>query len=118
MAGSDWGQFSSSTAEAARYFNDSLLQVVQAGDLALSGVSAVGEATVSSARASADAMKRAVHESLGHEDDEIHVVLPDEDLEGLAKKYGVSKRDLIRVNSLNRRSLRPGQELIIPGKKI
>ena len=35
-------------------------------------------------------------------------------MECLAEKYGVSKRDLIRVNSLNRRSLRAGQELIIP----
>jgi hypothetical protein len=72
----------------------------------MSGVSAVGEATVS-------AGKWVIHESLGP-DDELHTVLPDEDLECLSKQYGVSKRDLIRANSLNRRSLRAGQSLIIP----
>ena len=88
-------------------------QVVQAGELAASGVSAVGEATVSAATATADAVKTAVNESLGAEG-EVHVVLPDENIDVLAEKYGVSKRDLIRVNSLCRRSLRAGQELIIP----
>ena len=47
-------------------------------------------------------------------DREVHVVLPDENLEVLAEKYGVNKRDVIRVNSLCRRSLRAGQEIIIP----
>ena len=63
-------------------------------------------------KATSKAMKRVMNESLDPED--LHVVLPDENLECLAEKYGVSKRDLIRVNSLNRRSLRAGQELIIP----
>ena len=78
--------------------------------MAVSGVSAVGEATISAANATADAVKK---EILGSEG-EIHVVLPDENIDGLAEKYNVSKRDLIRVNSLCRRSLRAGQELIIP----
>ena len=73
----------------------------------------MGEATVSAASATADAVKLAVKDSLGP-DEEIHVVLPDEDLETLAEKYGISKRDLIRVNSLSRRSLRAGQEIVIP----
>ena len=73
-------------------------------------MSAVGEATVSAATATADAVKK---EILGSEG-EVHVVLPDENIDSLAVKYGVSKRDLIRVNSLCRRSLRAGQELIIP----
>ena len=82
--------------------------------MTLSGVTAVGEATVSAASATADAVKLAVKDSLGP-DEEIHVVLPDEDLGVLAEKYGISKRDLIRVNSLSRRSLRAGQEIVIPG---
>ena len=73
-------------------------------------MSAVGEATVAAATATADAVKK---EILGSEG-EVHVVLPDENIDSLAEKYGVSKRDLIRVNSLCRRSLRAGQELIIP----
>ena len=73
----------------------------------------MGEATVSAASATADAVKLAVKDSLDP-DAEIHVVLPDEDLETLAEKYGISKRDLIRVNSLSRRSLRAGQEIVIP----
>ena len=78
----------------------------------MSGVNAVGEATVSAATATADAVKSAVHDSL-HEE-EIHVVLPGETIDELADKYQVNKRDLIRANSLCRRSLRAGQELVIP----
>ena len=65
------------------------------------------------ATATADAAAAVKDEILGSEG-EVHVVLPDENIDGLAEKYGVSKRDLIRVNSLCRRSLRAGQELIIP----
>lgn len=65
------------------------------------------------ATATADAAAAVKGEILGSEG-EVHVVLPDENIDGLAEKYGVSKRDLIRVNSLCRRSLRAGQELIIP----
>ena len=74
----------------------------------MSGVSAVGEATSSACK---DAVKLVMNESL---DRETHVVLPDENIDVLAEKYGVNKRDLIRVNSLCRRSLRAGQELVIP----
>ena len=81
------------------------LQVVEAGDAAVTSVSDASKASVK-------AMKKAMNESLG--DDDIHVVLPGEDLDQLAEKYDVKKRDLIRVNSLNRRSLRAGQALIIP----
>lgn len=79
----------------------------------MTSVNAVGEATVSAATATADAVKSAVHESLGKEG-EVHVVLPGESIEAVAEKYEISKRDLIRANSLCRRSLRAGQELIIP----
>lgn len=79
----------------------------------MTSVSAVGEATASAAAATADAVKSAVHESLGKEG-EVHVVLPGESIEAVAEKYEISKRDLIRANSLCRRSLRAGQELIIP----
>ena len=81
------------------------MQVVEAGDAAVTSVSDASKASVK-------AVKKAMNESLG--DDDIHVVLPGEDLDQLAEKYDVKKRDLIRVNSLNRRSLRAGQELIIP----
>ncbi len=88
-------------------------QVVKAGEVAVSGVSAAGNATLSAGMASVGAMKDFVHDSLGP-DDEIHTVVPGEDLSDLAKQYGVGTRDLIRANSLNRRALRPGQGLVIP----
>ena len=56
-------------------------------------MTAVGEATVSAASATADAVKLAVKDSLGP-DEEIHVVLPDEDLEVFKKA-----RDQVRRNS-------------------
>ena len=91
---------------------------------AVTGVSAAGEATVSAGRVVTSASVSAVidttkwvkeqSESFGGDDHESYTVLPGDTLEDVALNHGVTVYDLIRLNTLHRRYLIPGKQLLIP----
>jgi len=94
------------------------------GSAAVTGVSAASEATVSAGRVVTSASVSAVmdttkwvkeqSESFGGDDHEMYTVLPDDTLENVALSHGVTVYDLIRINTLHRRYLIPGKQIIIP----
>ena len=91
---------------------------------AVTGVSAAGEATVTAGRAVTSASVSAVKEttkwvkeqseSFGGDDHESYTILPGDTLETIALEHGVTVYDLIRLNTLHKRALIPGRQLLIP----
>jgi LysM repeat protein len=91
---------------------------------AVSGVSAASEATVSAGRVVTNASMSAVidttkwvreqSESFGYDEHESYTVLPGDTLESVAQSLGVAVYDLIRLNTLHKRRLIPGKQLLIP----
>ena len=94
------------------------------GSAAITGVSAASEATVSAGRVVSSASVSAVmdttkwvkeqSESFGGDDHEMYTVLPGDTLDDVARIYDIPVYDLIRFNSLHRRCLIPGTQIIIP----
>ena len=94
------------------------------GSAAITGVSAASEATVSAGRVVTSASVSAVmdttkwvkeqSESFGGDDHEMYTVLPGDTLDDVARLYDIPVYDLIRFNSLHRRCLIPGTQIIIP----
>jgi LysM repeat protein len=91
---------------------------------AVTGVSAAGEATVTAGRVVTNVSVSAVNEttkwvkeqseSFGGDDHESYTVLPGDTLDSVALDHGVTVYDLIRLNTLYKRALIPGKQLLIP----
>lgn len=93
------------------------------GKTAVSGVSVIGTSTIQASRvvtsASVNVMQdttkwmREQSNSFPEDDENVHVVMPDETIDDIAERYNVTSFQLIRSNSLTKRKLRPGKVLTI-----
>ena len=85
------------------------------GSGVVSGVSAIGTTTVQAGKAVQDTTKWMITRTetiLG--ECQVHVVLPDEDMDDICKKYNIEPIHLIKANALQKRELRVGKQLLIP----
>ncbi|TRY72214.1 hypothetical protein TCAL_01081 [Tigriopus californicus] len=92
------------------------------GKTAVSGVSVIGTSTIQASRVVTSASVNVMQDTTKWmreqsnsfpEDENIHVVMPDETIDDIAERYNVTSFQLIRSNSLTKRKLRPGKVLTI-----
>ena len=83
------------------------------------GVSAIGNTTVQAGKASVTAVQDTTKWMITRTETilgecQVHVVLPDEEIDDICKKYDIDPIHLIKANSLQKRDLRVGKQLLIP----
>ena len=83
------------------------------------GVSAIGSTTVQAGKASVTAVQDTTKWMLTRTETvlgecQVHVVLPDENLDDICKTYNIDPIHLIKANALQKRDLRVGKKLLVP----
>ena len=83
------------------------------------GVSAIGSTTVQAGKASVTAVQDTTKWMMTRTETilgecQVHVVLPDENLDDICKKYNIDPIHLIKANALQKRDLRVGKKLLVP----
>ena len=92
---------------------------IAAGTGVVCGVSAIGSTTVLAGKASVTAVQDTTKWMITRTESilgecQVHIVLPDEKLEDICKKYNIEPVHLIKANNLQKRELRVGKKLLIP----